>query len=193
MARWEPDSRGRLLGAALDLYAERGFESTTVAEIAKQAGLTERTYFRHFPDKREVLFGSAPEVQEVLVAAVANAPHSLAPIDAVAAGLGAVPAVLPDRETARRRQEIITANPELHERELIKFASLVAAVAEALRERGVKDPAASLTAEAGIAGFRVAFDRWVEASNTRELAELIRESIDELRALVSARSAAAPG
>jgi AcrR family transcriptional regulator len=185
MARWKPDSRGRLLQAALELYADRGFESTTVAEIAKRAGLTERTYFRHFPDKREVLFGSAAELHEALVSAIADAPDALAPIDAVAAGLEAVPAVLPDRETARRRQEIIAANPELHERELIKFASLSAAVADALRERGVKDPAASLTAETGMAIFRVAFDRWVEASNRRDLAELIRESIDQLKALTS--------
>jgi AcrR family transcriptional regulator len=191
MARWKPDSRGRLLQAALELYADRGFESTTVAEIAKRAGLTERTYFRHFPDKREVLFGSAAELQEALVSAIAEAPDALAPIDAVGTGLEAVPAVIPDRETARRRQAIIAANPELQERELSKFACLSAAVTEALRARGVKDPAASLTAETGMAIFRVAFDRWVEESNRRDLADLIRDSIDQLKALTSIQSSEA--
>jgi AcrR family transcriptional regulator len=188
MARWKPDSRGRLLQAALELYGDRGFESTTVAQIAKRAGLTERTYFRHFPDKREVLFGSAAALQEELVSAIAQAPGALAPMDAVGTGLEAVPAVIPDRETARRRQAIIAANPELQERELSKFASLSAAVANALRARGVKDPAASLTAESGMAIFRVAFDRWVEESNRKDLAELIRESIDQLKALTSVHS-----
>ncbi|MGH2966976.1 MAG: TetR/AcrR family transcriptional regulator [Solirubrobacterales bacterium] len=183
MARWKPDSRGRLLEAALDLYAERGFEQTTVAQIAKRAGLTERTYFRHFPDKREILFGSAGELQAALVGAVADADDSLAPIDVVGSGLEAVPAVIPDRETARRRQAIIAANPELQERELTKFASLSAAVADALRHRGVKDPAAKLAGEAGMAAFRIAFDRWVEESNGNDLRELIRESIDELKVL----------
>lgn len=169
--------------AALDLYAERGFEQTTVAEIANRAGLTERTYFRHFPDKREVLFASAGELQAVLVGAVGDADESLAPIDVVGSGLETVPAVIPDRETARRRQAIIAANPELQERELIKFASLSAAVADALRDRGVKDPTARLTAETGTAAFRIAFDRWVEESNGRDLAELIGETIDELKTL----------
>ena len=159
MARWKPDSQGRLVEAALDLYAERGFEKTTVAEIAKRAGLTERTYFRHFADKREVLFGSAGELQAALVKAVSDADGSLAPIDAVRSGLEAVPAVIPDRDTARQRQAIIAANPELQERELIKFASLSAAVADALRDRGVKDPTARLTAEAAMAAFRIGFDR----------------------------------
>src|ERR1700731_4121568 len=84
MARWEPDSRGRLEQAALALYGERGFEQTTGAEIAARAGLTERTFFRHFADKREVLFGGG-ELQELLVSAVAGAPDSAAPMDAVAA------------------------------------------------------------------------------------------------------------
>src|SRR5512133_392884 len=147
MVRWEPDSRGRLHQAAFALYAERGFENTTVAAIAERAGLTERTFFRHFADKREVLFASSGALQEALVSAVADASDALAPIDAAAAGLEAAGAQLPDREQARQRQAIIAANPELQERELIKFASLSAALADALRARGVADPAASLTAE----------------------------------------------
>src|ERR1035441_631438 len=87
MGRWEPNARGRLEQAALELYVERGFEQTTVAEIAQRAGLKERTFFRHFADKREVLFQGAASLQELLVNAVASTPESSAPIDAVAAAL----------------------------------------------------------------------------------------------------------
>ena len=188
MTRWEPNARGRLEQAALELYGERGFEQTTVAEIAERAGLTERTFFRHFADKREVLFGGAGALQELLVSAVAGAPDSPAPIDAVAAGLEAAGALLQERrEYARQRQSIIAANAELQERELIKLASLAAAIADALRRRGVGDPAASLTAEAGIAVFKIAFERWVEAANRQGLRELMRDSLDELKAVTAAR------
>ena len=129
MARWQPDSRGRLEQAALALYGERGFENTTVAEIAERAGLTERTFFRHFADKREVLFGGAVMLQELLVSAAAAAPDSAAPIDAVAAALDAVGALLQERrDFARQRHAVIAANAELRERELIKLATLAAAL-----------------------------------------------------------------
>src|SRR5438876_4781774 len=108
MVRWEPDARSRLEQAALKLYVERGFEQTTVAEIARQAGLTERTFFRHFADKREVLFWGAGALQELVASSVAGAPDSAPPIAAVAAGLEAAGAVLQERrEFARRRQSVI--------------------------------------------------------------------------------------
>jgi AcrR family transcriptional regulator len=186
MTRWEPNGRGRLELAALALYGERGFENTTVAEIAARAGLTERTFFRHFADKREVLFSGANTLQELLVSNVAVAPDSIAPIDAVGAALEAAGALLQQRrEYARQRQAIIAANPELQERELIKLASLASAIGDTLRRRGVSDPAASLTAEAGIAVFRIAFERWVQATNQRSLPELIRDSLDELKAVTA--------
>jgi AcrR family transcriptional regulator len=186
MARWEPDSRGRLAQAALELYGERGFEQTTVAEIADRAGLTERTFFRHFADKREVLFGGAGSLQELLVSTVADASDSLAPIDAVAAGLQAAAALLQERrEYSRQRQTIIAANPELQERELIKLARLGSALADVLRRRGVGDPAASLTAEAGIAVFRIAFERWIDETEQRDFPQLILETLDELRAVTA--------
>jgi AcrR family transcriptional regulator len=186
VARWEPDSRGRLAQAAFALYAERGFESTTVAEIAERAGLTERTFFRHFADKREVLFAGSSELQDQVVQAVSDAPKSLSPIDIVAAGLDAAAAFLPARERARQRQAIIAANPELQERELMKFASLSAALADTLRRRGLKEPAASLTAELAMSVFRVAFERWVAEDNDRELSELMREALEELKAVTTA-------
>lgn len=91
MGRWEPNARGRLATAALELYSERGYEQTTVAEIAQRAGLTERTFFRHYADKREVLFATSGEFQELFVRAVAGALNSAAPIDALAVGLDAMP------------------------------------------------------------------------------------------------------
>jgi AcrR family transcriptional regulator len=186
MGRWEPNARGRLEQAALELYGERGFEQTTVAEIAKRAGLTERTFFRHFADKREVLFWGAGSLQELLVNAVADAPDCLAPIDTVAAALEAAGALLQQRrEFSRQRQSIIAANAELQERELIKLASLAAAIADTLRRRGVKDPAAGLTAEAGIAVFKIAFERWVNETNQQDFRQLIRDSLDELKAVTA--------
>jgi AcrR family transcriptional regulator len=174
--------------AAFALYGERGFEQTTVAEIAERAGLTERTFFRHFSDKREVLFAGAGAMQELLVSTVADAPASLAPIGAAAAGLEAVGALIQEGgEFARQRQAIIMSSAELRERELIKLASLAAALAEALRRRGVDEPAASLTAEAGIAVFKVAFERYVEEANEQELASLIRDSLEELQAVTAGR------
>jgi len=190
MGRWEPNARGRLERAALELYVERGFEQTTVAEIASRAGLTERTFFRHFADKREVLFGGAGALQELVVRNVAGAPESAAPIDAVAAALDAAGAVLQERgDFAQQRQTVIAANPELQERELIKLASLASAMADALRQRGVREPAASLAAEAGIAAFRISFEAWIKAHSQRDLPKLIRESLDQLKA-VTAGSAA---
>jgi AcrR family transcriptional regulator len=188
VSRWEPDGRSRLERAALKLYVERGFEQTTVAEIAKDAGLTERTFFRHFADKREVLFGGSGLLQELLVDTVAGMPESVTPIDAVAAALDAAGARIQERrEYSRQRQAVIAANAELQERELLKLAALASGVAEALRGRGVADPAASLTAEAGVAVFKIAFDRWHKESGERNLPQLIRESLDELKAVTAGK------
>ena len=168
------------------LYAERGFENTTVAEIADRAGLTERTFFRHYADKREVLFAGSSELRDLLETTVADAPVDLAPIDAVARGVEAMAGVLQGRrDFARRRQAIIAASPELQERELTKLATLSAATAAALRGRGVADPAASLAAEAGIAVFRNAFERWLDDAEDRDFAHHIRASLQALRAVTA--------
>src|SRR5580704_1186919 len=182
MSRWEPDAAGRLASAAMELYLERGFDETTVAEIAKRAGLTERTFFRHFADKREVLFAGAAMLQDLFVAAVVDAPSDLAPVDAAMAGVVAGGALIGGRPAfARQRYEIIAANAELQERELIKLASLSAALAGALRRRGVPDHAASLAAEVAIAVFKIAFERWVSDPVHLDLPQLILESLDELK------------
>ncbi len=167
----------------MELYAERGFDATTVAEIAERAGLTERTFFRHYADKREVLFAGATELQELLVRQVDQAPAGMPAMDVIGAALTAMATetFAEGHDYARQRQAIIMANADLRERELIKFASLGAAVAESLRRRGVTDPAASLAAEAGIAIFKVAFERWVSDTGERSLAQLMLDSMAELR------------
>jgi AcrR family transcriptional regulator len=186
MVRWQPDARGRLVQAAFALYSEHGFEQTTVAEIAKRAGLTERTFFRHFADKREVLFAGAEALEELLVSTVARAPDRLTAIDAAAAGIEAAGAAIQEGgELPRQRQSIIALSAELQERELIKLASLASALAGALRRRGVKDPAASLAAEAAIAVFRVAFESWINGNSRQDLPQLIRASFDELKAVTA--------
>jgi AcrR family transcriptional regulator len=187
MGRWQPDARGRLTKAAFELYGERGYEQTTVAEIAERAGLTERTFFRHFADKREVLFAGSAALRELMVSTVVQAPESLAPIDAAAAGLEAAGALIQEGgELPQKRQAIIDASPELQERELIKLATLASALTDALRLRGVEDPAASLAAEAGIAVFKIAFERWIDGTDPPELPRVIRESFEQLKTVASA-------
>jgi AcrR family transcriptional regulator len=182
MARWEPNGRRRLEEAALSLYAERGFDSTTAAQIAERAGLTERTFFRHFGDKREVLFGNEEAVRDLLVRTVSGASDDLAPLDAVATGLHAVgEALQPRRESVRRRAAIIAAHPELQERELLKQASFSAALADTLRQRDLTEPAASLAAEVSIAVLRVAFERWLDHADAGNLPQLVREALDEMK------------
>jgi AcrR family transcriptional regulator len=188
MSRWEPNARGRLEQAALELYRERGFDQTTVAEIAERAGLTERTFFRYYADKREVLFWGQEKLREIYVSTIAAAPDSAAPIDAVAAALEAATPVFRERhELARQRQAVIAANPGLQERELLKRAWLAAAMAAALRDRGVPEPAASLAAESGVIAFKTAYARWVTEPGDPDLSQLIRESLEQLKVMAAGR------
>ncbi|MGH3416095.1 MAG: helix-turn-helix domain-containing protein [Actinocrinis sp.] len=182
MGRWEPDARGRLEEAAMALFAERGYEQTTVADIAERAGLTKRTFFRHYADKRDVLFSGSAALQELIVNAVAAAPDDAPPIEAVAAGLAAAATALQHRvDIAPRRQRLIAENSELQERELVKFAVLAAAIAGVLRKRGVEPRAASLAGEAGMAVLRVGFDEWVTDIEHLDLGTLFRQAFAALR------------
>jgi len=187
MGRWEPDASGRLRQAAMELYLERGFEQTTVADISERAGLTARTFFRYFADKREVLFAGSVSLQEQLVCALDGAPDSVSAMGAVSAALDAAAMILGQhREYSRQRQSVIAANMELRERELIKMASLAVALADGLRRRGVADPDASLAAEAGVAVLRVAFERWVSEPAGPDLSHVMRESLNQLKILTAA-------
>jgi AcrR family transcriptional regulator len=188
MARWQPNAQERLVRAALELFAEQGYEDTTVVEIAERAGLTRSTFFRHVPDKREVLFIG----QEVLVRAfaggIASAPDGAAPLEAVAAALDAAAEAFPAerREFGPRRQAVIAANPELQEREALKRAGFATTMTEALKVRGVEDPAASLAAEVGVLALGRAYARWADPANEQEFAELAREALAELQAASAA-------
>ncbi|GLY34203.1 TetR family transcriptional regulator [Amycolatopsis sp. NBRC 101858] len=185
MGRWEPGAGGRLREAALNLYLERGFEQTMVADIAERAGVTARTFFRYFADKREVLFDAAAELEEKSLAALEAAPATASPLEAVAAALDAVAAIIGhDRALARTRHAVITANADLRERELIKLAHMSAALADGLRRRGIGDAEASLAAETGSAVYRVAFQRWVDADDL-DLREAIDQSFAQLRTLTA--------
>jgi AcrR family transcriptional regulator len=185
VGRWQPDSRGRLQEAALYLYAERGFDQTTAAQIAERAGLTERTFFRHFADKREVLFGGSSILQERIVTGVTTAPKESGPLDAVAAGLDAAAPLLGEsrRDLARQRLIVITSTPELRERELAKLADYAHVVTNALHDRGVAEPQASLAAQSGMTVLRVAIERWVYDDTDRELTDVMRETMAELRSV----------
>ena len=188
MARWEPDARGRLENAAMELFQERGYVRTTVEEIAARAGLTERTFFRYFADKREVLFSGSKELEKSIVDRIENTPRDTKPLGAVAAALEAAGALLQDRRDlhyVRARYALVTKHAEIQERELIKLASLAVAVTKALRARGVSEPAASLAAEAGMAAFKIGFERWVNEKKPRDLAAHIRAAVDALKGIAA--------
>jgi AcrR family transcriptional regulator len=188
MGRWEPNAPGRLQQAAFELYTERGYDQTTVAEIAARAGLTERTFFRHFADKREVLFEGGARFTATLVDAVDAAPLPATALELVTAGIEAAGPIFPPVELVRRRQALLLANPELQERELIKLAWLAASLAEALRRRGVPDTAAELVAETGVIVLRIALTRWIEDPAERSWEIHVRVAMDELRGLTTERS-----
>jgi AcrR family transcriptional regulator len=182
MARWQPDARSRLSQAAVELYAERGFDRTTVAEIAERAGLTERTFFRHFADKREVLFSGEADAR--VLEALEDAPASATPMQAIERALEAAgPLFAERRDTARRRRAVIAAHPSLQERELLKLARLASDMTGVLERRGAPAPVARAAAETGAAIFRLAFERWLD-DGERDFAELVAEVGAEFRSAV---------
>jgi AcrR family transcriptional regulator len=188
MARWEPDARGRLEKAAMELFQERGYVQTTVEEIAARAGVTERTFFRYFADKREVLFSGAKELERGIVDRIESAPRDASPLRTVVAAFEAAGAELQGRRDlrfVRARYALVTKHAEIQERELIKMASLAMAVAKALHARGVSEPAASLAAEAGIAVFKIGFERWVSERKPRDFAAHIRATVGVLKAVAA--------
>ena len=185
MVRWEPGGRSRLQTAAVELFLAQGFEQTTAAQIAESAGLTERTFFRHFTDKREVLFEGQEHFQQVFVDGAAGPPRGEAPLVLVSAALARAADLFPQerREGARLRQRVIAANPALQERELLKLAGVAAALAAALRERGVHEPSATLAAESGLTVFTVAFGQWLAEGEERPLEQVVGAVLAELTTL----------
>ncbi len=183
MPRSGEEARRRLQQAALELYEERGFDRTTTAEIAARAGVTERTFFRHFPDKREVLFDGEAALRADLVRSVAEAPESLAPLEVLIRAFRKAGTILEgNRPFAEPRLAVIAATPELRERDLAKAATMADALASALRERGVGERLAELAAHVGWVTFHHAAGAWIRESG-RSLDEHIDEAFAELRAL----------
>lgn len=185
MARWEPGATERLQKAALELFAAQGFEQTTAAEIAEAAGLTQRTFFRHFGDKRDVLFQGQDEFVGVFLAGITAAPADATPMQLVTAALQSAASWFPDdrRPYSRLRQAVIDADPALQERERHKLAGLALAVAAELRGRGIDEPAATLAAESGASVFGIAFGQWIREDEDRSLDVIATEILRQLRAL----------
>jgi len=186
MSRWSPNSRGRLEQAAYELFLERGYEQTTVADIAVRAGLTERTFFRHYADKREVFFGGTAVLQSELQRALDDLPPALPTIEAARIAVEAAARVLQGRRAlARERQRIVSAHADLQERALIKRATLTATLGQALQQRGVPEAAARLAADMGMAVFHIGFERWLDDPADREFVEFVREGFEQLKAVAS--------
>jgi AcrR family transcriptional regulator len=187
MPRWQPDARERLVSAALHLFSEQGFDDTTVAEISDRAGLAKSTFFRYFPDKRDVLTAGQESLSRLFAEGIASASPDATPLTAVASGLErAAEAMGPfNRELAPRLQAVIATSTELQERSALKQVGLAAAMAAALRARGVPDSAARLAAELGVLAFKEAYTTWLTPDNHQELSELTRKALDRLRATVT--------
>jgi AcrR family transcriptional regulator len=188
MARWEPNAGVRLVRAAIDLFAEQGYDSTTVNQIAQRAGLTKTTFFRHFRDKREVLFAGQEIHAQLLAGGIAAAPAPATPVEAVAAGLDALTASFTQeqRDFGPRLLAVVADNPELQERSAYKHAVLVSAMTAALRERGVPELTAVLAAEMGGRAFHHAYAQWADPSVSESLPGLARRSLAELQAAAAA-------
>ncbi|WP_028975064.1 TetR/AcrR family transcriptional regulator [Spirochaeta cellobiosiphila] len=181
MSRWEPDGKGRLAQAALKLYQEQGYEQTTVTEIAERAGLTERTFFRHFQDKREVLFGLQDELLNICLKEIDLAPKEITPIELIMLALESlIPFLQEQNEIIKQRQVVIAANPPLQERDLLKLEKFASALAAALMDRGLTALVANLAASTGIMIFKSAYNRWIFEEEDTELSKLIQEAFDEL-------------
>ena len=184
MARWQPNASERLVVAALELFEERGYEHTTVIEIAERAGLTKSTFFRHFQDKREVLFGG-DTMTGLLVEGIAAAPATATPSEAVAHALDAAgrEAFTPARrEFSARRRAVIATNPELQEREALKGLGLTASMTDALKRRGVPDLTSCVAAELGALALKIAYERWSDTTNGDDFGEVARRTLSDLQA-----------
>jgi len=165
MGRWEPGARERLVVAAVDLFTEQGYDATTVAQIAERAGVTNSTFFRHFPGKREVLVAGQETLSQLMAEGIAEAPAGASPLEAVAAGLERASSAMgpANRDLGPRLRAAVAASAELQEREALKSVGLAAAMTTALIARGVPEPTAHLAGELGVLAFKLGYARWTES------------------------------
>jgi AcrR family transcriptional regulator len=186
VGRWPPDARERLERAAIELFAQQGFAATTVPQITARAGLTTRTFFRHFADKREVLFGG-DEIPAFASRLMAEAPPSLDPVTLIVGGLKTVAETRFEgrREEIRERRDIIRSDQGLRERDLRKRADLSEAIKAGFIDRGVGTAAAALVAELTVTVLYLAIDEWLDSGGDRTLFEVITETFGSLQAALA--------
>jgi AcrR family transcriptional regulator len=186
MARWRSGTRERLQATALELFRERGFDGTTVADIAAAAEVTERTFFRHFADKREVLFSGQEDFVRLFVEPIGQAPADTPPSELIRRALDGAATFFPEerRPWSRRRQPVIDVDPALKERELAKLAGLGSTLGDVLRDRGVPEPTATLAAQTAVTVFHLAFTQWIAPDEHRTMVELSHERLAALASLV---------
>jgi AcrR family transcriptional regulator len=183
VSRWAPNARERLEAAALDLFVENGFDETTVAQIADRAELNRATFFRHFADKREVLFGG----EDVLATLFADAIRASSPDTTVTgclkAALEAADVVMTPqrRATAARRILVVSAHSELRERALLKRARIAQSIATALRDHGADELTARLAAEVGMLAFAVASERWMKSGDGEPFLPCVATALGDLQ------------
>ncbi len=184
MARWQPGARERLVLAAVDLFAEHGYDATTVTQIAERAGVTKSTFFRHFPDKRELLVAGQDTLSTLLSQGITDAPEDATPLEAVASGLTrASTAMGPlNRELAPRLKAAIAASTELQERDALKSVGLAKAMTTALETRGVPTPIAHLAAELGLLAFKQGYATWTSTDDDTDLAPHALAALENLKA-----------
>ena len=192
MPRWDPQAAKRLQTAAIELFLEFGYENVTVAQIAERAGLTRRTFSRYFADKHDVLFAGSDQLPPAMAAAVLAADSTLSPYAALVMALAGVGAQLADRvgPLAAQRRAVVAGSPELQERGRTKFADVTAALAGALRKRGVDAGSAQLLASVGVAIFQSGFDSWVDDPNAADLSERITEAAEQLAGAIAPKPVA---
>lgn len=186
VSRWQPDARQRLERAAIELFAQQGFAETTVPQITARAGLTTRTFFRHFADKREVLFGG-DEIPGLAARLIAEAPPSLDPMTLIAGGLKTVTETSFEgrREELRERRDIIRSDEGLRERNLRKRAAVCEAIREGFISRGVGAMTAALLAEITVTVLNLALDQWLDQDGDRTLFEIILDTLALLQTAVA--------
>ncbi|SHN05961.1 TetR/AcrR family transcriptional regulator [Actinacidiphila paucisporea] len=186
MARWQPGAAQRLVVAAVDLFTEQGYDATTVAQIAERAGVTKSTFFRHFPDKRELLVAGQETLSRLLADGIAEAPESASPLQAVAAGLQRASSAMgpTNRELGPRLEAAVAASTELQERDALKSVGLAAAMTAALVARGIPDPTAHLAGELGVLAFKRGYAQWSESDRDdgEGLAPHALAALEDLRA-----------
>jgi AcrR family transcriptional regulator len=186
VARWESGVRERLVLAAVDLFTEQGYDATTVTQLAERAGVTKSTFFRYFPDKREILVAGQETLSQLLTDGIAEAPVGASPLEAVAAGLERVSSAMGpmNRELGPRMKAAVAASAELQERDALKSVGLAAAMTTALIARGVPDSTAHLAGELGVLAFKRGYSEWSEGDREaeNELAYYTLAALNELRA-----------